>query len=274
MTLSPSVTKHFKQRKKRGLIVKNLNDSQEIQDVSSALDESQEIYHSPVKTPTKSPSTFMSPGKYFSIAKVTETPTGEIRMKFNRITKPHQPSGTPLTSRKLTASKRSPEIQPKYKNAVIIPRLNRSACKEIGLSPNKLQSIIAASPRREGSPANFQRTPEKENKPSISETCRKILKREHQVNKTPRIRIKKVPSGNDSSDLSKVWKAETVFSPIKNCSPLKSLPSLACSPSRGFSALTSGSIHKLTMSPIIHTQVTKSSRDKKRKKVNKQLAYA
>eukprot|EP00092_Neocalanus_flemingeri_P011686 GFUD01012596.1.p1 GENE.GFUD01012596.1~~GFUD01012596.1.p1 ORF type:complete len:2173 (+),score=594.82 GFUD01012596.1:2-6520(+) len=274
MTLSPSVTKHFKQRKKRGLIVKNLNDSQEIQDVSSALDESQEIYHSPVKTPTKSPSTFMSPGKYFSIAKVTETPTGEIRMKFNRITKPHQPSGTPLTSRKLTASKRSPEIQPKYKNAVIIPRLNRSACKEIGLSPNKLQSIIAASPRREGSPANFQRTPEKENKPSISETCRKILKREHQVNKTPRIRIKKVPSGNDSSDLSKVWKAETVFSPMKNCSPLKSLPSLACSPSRGFSALTSGSIHKLTMSPIIHTQVTKSSRDKKRKKVNKQLAYA
>merc|ERR1719318_1472818 len=136
MTLSPSVTKHFRQMKKRGLIVKNLNDSQEIQDVSSALDESQEIDNSPIRTPTKSPCAFMSPGKYFSIAKVTETPTGQIRMKLNRITKPHQPTGTPVISRKPAAAKRTPENQQSYKD-LIIPRLNRSACKEMGLSPNK-----------------------------------------------------------------------------------------------------------------------------------------
>ena len=101
-------------------------------------------------------------------------------------------------------NKQVPENQANYKD-LIIPRLNRSACKEMGLSPNKLQSIIAASPVKR-SPAKSNGSPQKENVPSVSETCRKVLKMEHQVNKTPRIRIKKVPSGEDSSDLAKVWK--------------------------------------------------------------------
>merc|ERR1719369_1521331 len=236
MTLSPSVTKHFKQRKRRSLSVKNLNDSQEIQDVSSALDESQEMDTSPVVTPAKSPKSFFSPGKYFSIAKVTETPTGQIRMKLNRITKPHQPGG--VTASKSGAMKRTPEKKHNYRD-LIIPRLNRSACKEMGLSPNKLHSIIAESPVRGSTSA---RSPEKENVPSISESCRKTLKMENQVTKTPRIRIKKVPSGEDGSDATPIWKAEPVFSPRKPCSPL------------------------------IHTQVNATNRLKK-KKVNKQLAY-
>jgi len=265
MTLSPSVTKHFKQRKRRSLSVKNLNDSQEIQDVSSALDESQEMDTSPVVTPSKSPKSFFSPGKYFSIAKVTETPTGQIRMKLNRITKPHQPGG--VTASKSGAIKRTPEKKYNFKD-LLIPRLNRSACKEMGLSPNKLHSIIAESPIRGSTSV---RSPEKENVPSISESCRKTLKMENQVTKTPRIRIKKVPSGEDGSDATQIWKAEPVFSPRKPCSPLKPLPHLS-SPAKTFSPLTEGSIHKLTSSPIIHTQVNATNRLKK-KKVNKQLAY-
>jgi len=263
VTLSPSVTKHFKQKKKRSLSVKNLNDSQEILDVSSALDESQEMDTSPIITPSKSTKTFLSPGKYFSIAQVTETPTGQIRMKLNRISKPHQPYGTPVTAKK---SSITPENKANYKN-LIIPRLNRSACKEMGLSPNKLQSIIAASPIK-GLPAPT--CTEKENVPSISETSRQALKLENRVTKTPRIRIKKIPSGGEGTDAVPVWKAEPVFSPRKQ-SPLKSLPHRT-SPSKAFSPLTERSIHKLTMSPIIHTQVNPSNRLKK-KKVNKQLAY-
>merc|ERR1719431_1848443 len=164
MTLSPSVTKHFKQRKRRSLSVKNLNDSQEIHDVSSALDDSQEVDMSPDVTPSKSPKSFFSPGKYFSIAKVTETPTGQIRMKLNRIMKPHQPGG--VTGSKSGVIKRTPEQKHNLKD-LILPRLNRSACKEMGLSPNKLISIIADSPVKR---STSERSPEKENVPSISES--------------------------------------------------------------------------------------------------------
>jgi len=266
MTLSPSVTKHFKQRKRRSLSVKNLNDSQEILDVSSALDDSQEVDTSLDATPTKSPKSFLSPGKYFSIANVTETPTGQIRMKLNRITKPHQPGG--VTASKLGGIKKTPDEKHNYKEGLIIPRLNRSACKEMGLSPNKLRSIIADSPVKW---STARKSPEKENVPSISETCRKTLKMENQVTKTPRIRIKKIPSGEDGSDAAPIWKAEPVFSPRKPCSPLRPLPHIS-SPAKTFSPLTEGSIHKLTSSPIIHTQVNGTTRLKK-KKVNKQLAY-
>merc|ERR1719369_824158 len=126
MTLIPSMTKHFKRRE--SLSVKFFNDSQEIQDVSSALDDSQEMESSPVQTPAKSPKSFFSPGKYFSIATVTETSTGQIRMTLNRITKPHQTGG--VTASKPGVNKRSPVKKHNYKD-LIIPRLNRSAYKPV-----------------------------------------------------------------------------------------------------------------------------------------------
>ena len=67
---------------------------------------------------------------------------------------------------------------------------------------NKLRSIMTESPGRR-SPGS---SPLKENLP-MTNSCRKALKMENGVTKTPRIRIKKVPSGGSEKD-STVWKVQ------------------------------------------------------------------
>ena len=118
-------------------------------------------------------------------------------MKLNRISKPHQISNT------------NEEIETKYTtpkqsklSKMFIPRLNRSACKEVGLSPNKLRSIMTESPDRRSSVSS----PLKENLP-LTNSCRKALKMDNGITKTPKIRIKKVPSGGSEND-STVWKVQ------------------------------------------------------------------
>ena len=182
------------------LVVKDLNDSQEIQDMDRVVPKVISRDPSPLQTtPNKSSVplniSVSSPGKYTSIFSVTErieTPTGQIKLKLNRRSKPQQ-SSTPVTFSKST--------DPPLRSLIIPARLNRSACKEMGLSPNKVLTIQTSKtppkPKRNGSVI----TPEKENKPhQVMDTCSK-LKKEHDISKTPRIRIKKVNSkfGTDSS---------------------------------------------------------------------------
>ena len=122
-------------------------------------------------------------GPIFISGKRIETPTGQIKLKLNRRTKPQQ--STPIPN--LTSEK-------PLKTSLIIPRLNRSACKEMGLSPNKLVSILTSQTPPKPKKTTSIVTPEKENKPESMDTCSK-LRKENDINKTPRIRIKKVPSG-------------------------------------------------------------------------------
>ena len=49
--------------------------------------------------------------------------------------------------------------------------------------------------------------------------------------------------------------AEQILSPQKTASPKKRLPTLGESPVKSYSPLSSVSLHKLTTSPIINTQV-------------------
>jgi len=288
MTKSSSVTKRFllasvkrasispntsisSQNGSRKVVVKDLNDSQEIVDIGSSKSVAKKTKSkppSPVKTPEKSSSapvnvSISSPGKFqsmFSVTERTETPTGQIKLRINRTSKPQQ-SSTPLTSSKRTGVK-EPSLR-----SLIIPRLNRSACKEMGLSPNKLVSILTSkTPQKTGGDdlltPDSVITPEKENEPLL-DTCSK-LRKENDINKTPRIRIKRVPS-KQGSEAAPNWEVQRIMSPQKTASPLKR-PAVIIE----FSHLTSRSLHQLTTSPIINTQV---DRRKEKGKVNKQLAY-
>ena len=51
------------------------------------------------------------------------------------------------------------------------------------------------------------------------------------------------------------FQAEQILSPQKTASPKKRLPTLGESPVKSYSPLSSVSLHKLTTSPIINTQV-------------------
>jgi len=252
------------------LIVKNLNDSQEIQDIDRVVPKiSASAEPSPIVTPEKSAAnlsqlnmSISSPGKYNSVFAVTqriETPTGQIKLRLNRRTKPQQ--STPIPNQ---------TTEKPLRTSLIIPRLNRSACKEMGLSPNKLVSILTSQtpPKPKKSSSISIVTPEKENKPESLDTCSK-LRKENDINKTPRIRIKKVPSGLGADSVN--WQAEQILSPQKTVSPLKRLPTLGESPVNSYSPLSSVSLHKLTTSPIINTQI--ESEKKRRGRPKKQLAY-
>merc|ERR1712058_12217 len=111
-----------------------------------------------------------SPGKYNSVFAVTqriETPTGQIKLRLNRRTKPQQ--STPIPNQ---------TTEKPLRTSLIIPRLNRSACKEMGLSPNKLVSILTSQtpPKPKKSSSVSIVTPEKENKPESLDTCSKLRK--------------------------------------------------------------------------------------------------
>ena len=159
---------------KKALVVKSINDSQEIVDLSSlppVLKQSKETNVSPnVSSSSAANTSLTSPGKYFSIAQMSETPTGQIKMKINRLKKP-QRDGCASSSAPIVGFNRS----------------TRQACQEIGMSPNKLYNIMSAAtpPRRK----------EKEN---LTNTEQK--RQDNNIIKTPRIRIKRVSSVNRDQD--------------------------------------------------------------------------
>merc|ERR1712130_734659 len=207
--------------------------SQEIVDLSHADTtqedvESEDDFESPPR-PSGHPLPPKSPGKYQS----SVTPGRGIKLVINRIKKPSQL-----------------ELEMSPPKPLIMPRLSRGVCKEMGISPNKLQSIIAQSPPPKPKPLQST-TPEKENRP-----------------RTPKLLLKRMPSSSlANSPLASKWKAETKHSPVKAPvnAGLQSPGKLAYSP------LSARSIHKLSTSPIINSHGGEGRRPKK--KVNKQLAY-
>ena len=109
-----------------------LERSQEMFDVSVALERSfQEQEEEQVTSPVSftSPLPPKSPGKYISLL----TPGRGLQMKIRRVRKPGE-------QQKLDAPSSSKSSSP------WIPRLSRAACQEMGISPNKLQNLMAASP--------------------------------------------------------------------------------------------------------------------------------
>ena len=162
-------------RSNKVLVVKSINDSQEIVDLSSlppVLKQSKETNDSPnVISSSAANTSLTSPGKYFSIAQMSETPTGQIKLKINRLKKPQRDVCANTSSSAIVGFNRS----------------TRQACQEIGMSPNKLYSIMSAAtpPRRK----------EKEN---LTNTAQK--RQDNNISKTPRIRIKRVSSVNRDQD--------------------------------------------------------------------------
>lgn len=209
------------------------NLSQEIVDLSQAdstqdvESEDEDVFESPPRPSHPLPP--KSPGKYQS----SVTPGRGIKLIINRIKKPGQL-----------------ELELSPPKPLIMPRLSRGVCKEMGISPNKLQSIIAQSPPPKPKPHQSSTTPEKENRP-----------------RTPKLLLKRMPSSSmANSPLASKWKAETKHSPVKaaGTAGLQSPGKLA------FSPLSARSIHKLSTSPIINTH---GEGRRPKKKVNKQLAY-
>ena len=102
-------------------------------------------------------------GKFFSIGKLVETPDGRFKINLNRVKKPSQAdsnSSTPTlksvkqSSSREGSSKKSKSSSSKNSSpAVSTPlsmypmRISRSAAKEVGVSPSKLNSMIWDSPK-------------------------------------------------------------------------------------------------------------------------------
>jgi len=290
---SPSVKEHFRETKRgsRRLSVKTSNDSPVMKDVAEALESSMEVEREieeqgqvtpeKEKSPASSNLPFDSPGKYnslrpyFELGARTESPGGHIKMKLIRTPQSAVRRGNPIrpnfSSSHGSSKSRSTSQHP-------ISRLSRSACKDIGISPNKLNAIrTAASP-----------SPRKN-----SETAK--AKEEAGVIGTPRIKLKKMKSIDQenvnswtSSIMSPKKPESTVGSPLRGISRLESeTPAkksysdlMADSPARkAYSPLSSNSLAKLTMSPIIHTTIAEDPEEenneqeptKKKRRVNKQL---
>merc|ERR1712048_1263502 len=86
--------------------------SQEIQDLETVIGRVRSRETTPLQTPEKSEvlssgnTSLASPGKYFSVGQVTETPTGQIKLRLNRINKPQQKTPRPLLSSDAGQSKK------------------------------------------------------------------------------------------------------------------------------------------------------------------------
>jgi len=207
--------------------------SQEITDLSHSTAGDQEEVDEDPKSPARSSNALppKSPGKYQS----SLTPGRGIKLVINRIKKPRQL-----------------ELEMSSPMPLILPRLSRGVCKEMGISPNKLQSIMTQSPPPKPRPSQST-TPEKENRP-----------------RTPKLLLKRMPSSSlANSPLASKWKAETKLSPVKSVAARQTMES----PGKVvYSPLSARSIHKLSTSPIISPHLSERRRHKK--KVNKQLELA
>jgi hypothetical protein len=152
---------------KKMVVVTTMNTSQdEITDLD-ITQSSIEDYKSP--SPDKM-------GKFFSIGKVMETPDGKFKMQLNRVQRPRDKqhridSSTPIsnrikdivsdlvdskkssTSKNSSTSKKSSSSPAVSKNSspigLLPTRISRSAAKEVGVSPSKLNRMIMDSPKVE-----------------------------------------------------------------------------------------------------------------------------
>ena len=196
----PSVSPLVSFNSGKALVVKNLNDSQEIEDLTDRI-RSRDV--SPLATPEKTEeiwsgdTSLASPGKYFSVGQITETPTGQIKLRINRTSKPQQ--STPLVS----DQPRTKQTNRKKAEPLWLPKMSRSACREMGMSPGRLVSIMTSKTPPKP-PAVTEKTPEKENLPHAAGK----LREDNGINKTPRIRIKKISSINPSS--SSNWQVKSL----------------------------------------------------------------
>lgn len=119
----------YNDTKSSKLCVKTINDSIEMEDIAGIEDSS--VSTISTRTPEKY-------GKYFSIGAVQETPTGDFRIKLNRVTK--RKSFTKSASTMKTST-------PPTSHNYLMPRVSRSVSKDIGISPQKLAKIINDSPK-------------------------------------------------------------------------------------------------------------------------------
>ena len=136
---------------RRKVVVKTMNTSQdEITDLDSTQSSVEQF---------KSPSPD-GRGKFFSIGKLSETPDGRFKINLNRVKKPSQTdtkSSTPIikniqgregSSKKIKSSSSknsSPAVSTPL--SMFPTRISRSAAKEVGVSPSKLNSMIWDSPK-------------------------------------------------------------------------------------------------------------------------------
>ena len=115
----------------RRLSVKTVNDSVEIEDIEG-LEDSQVT--SATDIPPRTPEMY---GKYFSVGSIRETPTGDFRIKLNRVVK--------QSSSKRKEAKDKPASTPPV--PYFMARVSRSISKDIGISPQKLTKMITESPK-------------------------------------------------------------------------------------------------------------------------------
>ena len=201
----PSISPLVSSGCKKALVVKNLNDSQEIQDLVTLTGKVRSREVTPLKTPEKCEglssgnTSLASPGKYFSVGQVTETPTGQIKLKLNRINKPQQDSSPLITNKPDTSKKKLSNKIRTDGSSKLFPKMSRSACKEMGMSPSRLVSIMTSKTPPKPKAVTVK-IPEKENLPNT-------VDRERENQDTPRrikIRINKISSVNP--ERSSDWK--------------------------------------------------------------------
>ena len=146
-TLSPSVKQHFRERKRasggsRKCCLKVQNQSSEILDLGSDQSEavssvpdfssepsSVESSEDKVDDVTDRLSPAAASGKYFSVVETTESPSGSIKLKLNRVTK--------RGHRAATAGGNGA--------ALSVPRFSRSKTKDLGMPLQELLQIMAAA---------------------------------------------------------------------------------------------------------------------------------
>jgi class 3 adenylate cyclase len=174
--LSPSVKKHFREskrgsRRSRLLVKSQPTDPTEIQDIAQGrvnADGAAAVAHGRVSAFQADvdtcesleedflPASRLSPGagKYFSVVDRTESPSGTIKIKLNRVVKhSHKTESPPLVTAGScrTGGETAPvvarSVVPSTAYRIPVPRFSRSKTKDLGISPQELvQFMAAASP--------------------------------------------------------------------------------------------------------------------------------
>jgi hypothetical protein len=157
---SPSVKQHFRERKRGSATKCRLQVNQpaeptQIQDLSSSSSQTSAAGDS-LQPEEEAESQLLSPGagKYFSVVGRTESPSGTIKIKLNRIVKRRRtlesPSGlegvTEENAAAVNVGVLSPAVVelPSSSFRMAVPRFSRSKTKDLGISPQELVQFMAA----------------------------------------------------------------------------------------------------------------------------------
>jgi len=211
-------------------------------------------------------------GKFFSIGKRVETPDGKFLIQLNRVRKPSNLDKDSVDSRSPVLKEAKTSQNKKMKSSKtstpnMYARISRSATKDIGVSPSKLQSIMMGSPKRLCYP-DITGSPNKENSDHQPSTPKIKLKRNktlHENNDEWRISpVKKAVNASDDDVCTKSPNRDMTGSPWRTSAPPPG--------KSNFSPLSSRSIHILTKSPLVHphssTDLTKEQKLRRKKKTD------